>query len=221
MLALDLFCGGGGAARGMIAAGFEVVGIDIADHRKSYPGHFIRADALKPPMRLEDFDFVWASPPCQRFSVLTNNRPALAATLPDLMEPTRLLLASHKWTAMENVVGAPMRADLLLTGPQVGLERLRRQRAFELSFMCMAPSPRPIPTIAEGLVTATKGHGLNASQRRLAAMAGMGDKRSFTKAEMAEAMGLPESLTQAEIGEAVPPAYAEFIAREAIRQMQN
>ena len=32
-------------------------------------------------------------------------------------------------------------------------------------------------------------------------------------------MGLPESMTRAEISEAVPPAYAECIAREALRQM--
>lgn len=45
--ALDLFCGGGGAARGLIAAGFDV-GIDH-DLRcgKHYPGQFIQADLAK------------------------------------------------------------------------------------------------------------------------------------------------------------------------------
>ena len=43
LLALDLFCGGGGACIGMQWAGFEVVGIDIKPHR-NYPGHFIQAD---------------------------------------------------------------------------------------------------------------------------------------------------------------------------------
>ena len=33
-LALDLFCGGGGACIGMQQAGFEVVGIDIKPHTK-------------------------------------------------------------------------------------------------------------------------------------------------------------------------------------------
>ena len=44
-LALDLFCGGGGAAAGLQAAGFEVVGLDINPTcAKYYPGHFIQAD---------------------------------------------------------------------------------------------------------------------------------------------------------------------------------
>ena len=43
LLALDLFCGGGGACIGMQQAGFEVVGVDIKPH-KNYPGHFIQAD---------------------------------------------------------------------------------------------------------------------------------------------------------------------------------
>ena len=41
--ALDLYYRGGGAAVGLIAAGFEVVGIDNKDHSKNYPGEFILA----------------------------------------------------------------------------------------------------------------------------------------------------------------------------------
>ena len=43
----------------------------------------------------------------------------------------------------------------------------------------------------------------------------------FLKHQMAGAMGLPMSMTVREIGEAVPPAaYAEIIAREALRQIR-
>ena len=72
--ALDLFCGGGGAGLGLSQAGFKtVVGIDRSDHASSYehaPGmKFLQADiqAITPEF-LKQFDFVWASPPCQAHS---------------------------------------------------------------------------------------------------------------------------------------------------------
>lgn len=42
MRVLDLFCGGGGAARGYLAADVNVVvtGVDIKNHSFAYPGAF-------------------------------------------------------------------------------------------------------------------------------------------------------------------------------------
>ena len=42
---------------------------------------------------------------------------------------------------------------------------------------------------------------------------------SQNEGDGAAAMELPESMTRAEVGEVVSPAYAEFVAREALRQM--
>ena len=72
MKALDLFCCGGGAAEGLMRAGFEVVGIDKDDHSESYPGTFIQGDIHNLPVNPMDFDLVWASPPCQKFSTMTS-----------------------------------------------------------------------------------------------------------------------------------------------------
>jgi DNA adenine methylase len=46
-LCLDLCCGKGGWAKGFIAEGWQVVGVDLLDFSEVYPGEFIQADLLK------------------------------------------------------------------------------------------------------------------------------------------------------------------------------
>jgi DNA (cytosine-5)-methyltransferase 1 len=89
--ALDLFCGAGGASMGLHRAGFEVVGID---HRQQprYPFTFIQADALRPPVRLEDFALIWASPPCQGYSRLRHLPWLRDREYPLLIDPVRDML---------------------------------------------------------------------------------------------------------------------------------
>lgn len=64
---IDLFCGMGGWAKGLIDAGHNVTGYDIMDFSAVYPGKFIQVDLLT----FNDFphvDVVVASPPCTEFS---------------------------------------------------------------------------------------------------------------------------------------------------------
>ena len=73
MKALDLFCGAGGASKGLAYAGFitSIVGVDIHP-QKHYPYRFMELDALMLSIHfLRTFDLIWASPPCQKFSVMT------------------------------------------------------------------------------------------------------------------------------------------------------
>jgi len=68
-LALDMCCGLGGWAAGLISAGWNVVGVDIGDFEAYYPGRFIRADLLSwEEWRTMPIRLAVASPPCEEFS---------------------------------------------------------------------------------------------------------------------------------------------------------
>jgi hypothetical protein len=133
MKLLDLFCGAGGAGYGYHLAGFDVVGVDIEPMR-DYPFEFHQSDALEYlKLHGHEFDFIHASPPCQAYSkmqLVHKNKDEH----PDLVAPTReLLLQIGKPFVIENVIGAPLRLDLMLCGTMFGLP-IVRHRIFELSF---------------------------------------------------------------------------------------
>jgi DNA (cytosine-5)-methyltransferase 1 len=216
--ALDLFCGAGGASDGLAAAGFSVTGVDIRPQPR-YPYRFILADAVSLAIDLTQFDFIWASPPCQRYSVASMSRPGYhPGNYPDLIDPIRRKLASHPWTAIENVPLAPLRPDVVLTGPSVGLTRIERRRIFELSFPMLGPAAPRLPRSAW-----TKGEAITVTKSLCSTSHYYPRKRAgksgrVSPREACEAMGIMRRMTAAEVGEAVPPAYAELIAREARRQ---
>ena len=229
-LALDLFCGGGGACLGMMQAGFEVVGVDIKAH-KNYPGTFIKSDVFSLPIDLRDFDIIWASPPCQRFSPSTNFQTAhmteeeIAERYPDPIPPTQALLAGHPFSVIENVPNAAkrscLRPDVVLTGRSMDLPRIDRKRIFETSFYMLYPEPILAPRAdwERGYMCCITTSLSASSHFYPRKRAGLPGKVPVWEAN--EVMGIPEGfrLTGKEIGEAVPPPYAKFIATEALKQI--
>ena len=219
MKALDLFCGGGGAALGMSWAGFdEIVGIDIKPH-PNYPFNFIQADIHQLPVNPFDFDFVWASPPCQKFSIGTSSRsPNVRDKLPNLLPITRELLKGHPYSCIENVPQAPMRNDLTLWGQQVGLETLKRKRIFELSFW-MWNLPKPNFKLGTYLTITSSMGSSGMFYRRKAE----GKPGTLHPVEYKHAMGIPicAKMSRVEVGEAVAPPMAEYIAKHAIQQIRS
>ena len=219
-LALDLYCGGGGVAEGLIAAGWRVVGVDRNRNcGKYYPGEFVHADVLDSCVDIGAFDFVWASPPCQRFSKATPVE--LRDRHPDLIDVTRKLLDGHELTCIENVPNAPIRSDLILNGPTVGLNRIVRERHFELSFPLafrLGQPPLKHTTKADWqsgrMVSITKS--LSARSHYYPRKA-LGLRGRVSRDEAAEVMGYTGPMTGEMIGESIPPRYSQIIGEAALQ----
>jgi DNA (cytosine-5)-methyltransferase 1 len=212
---LDLFCGAGGAAMGLHRAwpDAEIVGVDIAQ-QKHYPFEFVKHDALELNMDWKkEFDFIWASPPCQAYSAASNIRKAQGYKFRDLIGDTRLLLnGTGKPYVIENVPGSTLGVAICLCGLSFGLPLLRH-RYFETSFPCLAP---PHIRHAKGMCMrgeafTVTGHtgGARKNTRNLDG----GRYPLATAPQARRAMGI-DWMTRIEISQAVPPAYSEFIARQ-------
>jgi DNA (cytosine-5)-methyltransferase 1 len=203
--ALDLFCGAGGATKGLQRAGFHVTGVDIKPQPRYVGDEFHQADAMTFP--LDGFDFIWASPPCQQFTPLR----ALQnwKEYPDLVDPVRRRISAASLAyCIENVPGAPLQYWITLCGCMFGL-RTYRARRFELSWLASQP-----PHGDHSVRTSTK-------KRRMDFDAGMhisitGDVGSWLGPAC---MGI-DWMTGNELSQAIPPAYSEFIGKQAIQFLE-
>lgn len=154
MRLLDLFCGGGGAGMGYHLAGFEVVGVDIANTVKTYPFEFHKADALTYLAEHgHEFDAVHASPPCQSNTRAKHLRDAqgkeLQAHGADMLPQTRAALQNLGVPfVIENVPGSSIHPEILLCGSmfpelsvqdETGRRWLKRHRLFESNVHLTTP----------------------------------------------------------------------------------
>lgn len=205
MRVLDLFCGAGGAAMGLHWAwpDAEIVGVDIKPQPR-YPFKFVQGDVLDhfdaASAHLCGFDFVWASPPCQRYSCVTpkGNRD----NHPDLIGVTQAaLMRSEVPFVIENVFGArhKLRNWKMLCGTMFGLD-CRRHRVFETNFAWNLPDRQCDHSVPPLLVTTA-----GANSRKIGNFKSVKNAVRAYDIDWMDGNGLKE---------AIPPAYSHFIARQ-------
>lgn len=202
---LDLYCGAGGAAMGLHRAfpRARIVGVDIVKQPR-YPFEFIQGDALT--FSYDGYNFIWASPPCQRYSNgAKQNRTTHKH--PDLIARTRERLQETDayWT-IENIYTArqELRSPIMLCGEMFGLG-VFRHRLFESNFYPMPPPHQPHHgKIGDGKMNIVTGHPGGSSKRD--------NFKNGGTTEWRLAMGI-DWMTGKELAEAIPPAYSEWIGR--------
>lgn len=208
MKLLDLFCCEGGAGTGYRRAGFEVVGVD-KEPQPRYPFTFAQGDALEYiKAHGHEFDAIHASPPCQRYSILTPT--GFKENHPDLIAAVRTALKkSGKPFIIENVPGARFELEhpFRLCGTMFGL-KVQRHRYFEAPWwtqhLLLSCNHSEYPIVVSG------------TTRRLT----NGKRRENLASECRAAMETPW-MSRHGLDEAIPPAYTEFIGRELMKHLRG
>ncbi len=207
MMVLDLYCGAGGASMGIVQAGHTVKGIDLYEQLE-YPFEFYRDNAIDymyyliESDQIDFYDAIFASPPCQRYSYATTQWKNEGRDYPDLISQTREVLEkTGKPFVIENVVGSPLRKDLVLCGQMFNLN-VRRHRVFEIHGfeVPQIKHEKHIGRVGDGRVVSVFGHG--------------GGKRyNHCSSDIniwREAMGI-DWMSRKTITQAIPPAYTKYI----------
>ena len=204
---LDLYCGAGGATAGYQRAGFKVVGVD----KKAQPHYcgddFIQEDAFDYLAKnWWKFDAIHASPPCQRYSMMTRASGTME-NHPDHIAKLRAWLQFYdKPYIIENVPRAPMKKPVELCGLMFD-KMLYRHRLFETNFKVKTPMH---PWHRHKAVEPSKWEpGL--------VMSVVGNCSPISHAK--EVMDIDWMIAD-ELSQAIPPYYTEYIG-DALRRYLN
>ena len=190
-------------------AGFDVTGVDIVDQPK-YPFRFIKADALEVP--LDGYDLIHASPPCQRYSLLSESD-----WWPDSVPPIReRLIASGIPYIIENVENAPLRNPITLCGTSFPGVAVIRHRCFESSMPLVGLPCRPHPNVW----THDKRRKHYGTMDQATSFVMVNGGGNATIANKRRAMRI-WWMGHREINESIPPAFTHYVGIQARKYLEH
>jgi len=221
---LDLCCCEGGAAMGYYRAAkklgvnIEIIGVDNKDFNDYYPFTFVKGDAVEYLNEYCNyFDFIHASPPCQRYSCSTARWRADGKEYNDCLSTIRSMLQKQSTPAViENVPGSPLRKDVVLRGDMFGL-RVLKKRVFELQnwFTLHPEIPAKRGSVKAGDYAQVAGKG----QLTTTGGSRFKVKGDSVKEVWSNAMGI-DWMTRDGLAQAIPPDYTEYLGKILFHQKQ-
>lgn len=225
-LLLDLFCGGGGCAKGYMDAGFYVIGVDIVPQPHYVGNEFYQEDAPSVldqflagqpwhGYHLSDFAVIHASPVCKSYSWLNGagkDHPRLILTVKERLRRTGL-----PWV-IENVMGAAesMPGALMLCGSMFGLA-VERHRLFESNIMWFAPGPCRHSNGCIGVY----GHSIWDESQMECRRADGRNRPATVPVQVGRAAMDIDWMSMKELSQAIPPAYTRWIGQFLIEQVER
>ena len=134
MKILDLFCGRGFVSE-ILHKCFpesDITGVDLI-YQNDYKFNFIHSDFRN--INIEKYNFIWASPPCQKYSKRTPIN--MRERYPDLIYEIREKISCSNYI-IENVPGSPLNNPIKLNGYMFN-SCLYRSRWFESNMKIKQP----------------------------------------------------------------------------------
>lgn len=174
-LAIDLFCGLGGWAEGLLAEGWDVIGFDIERHEYGehrYPGQLVIQDVLTlHGSQFRDADLIVASPPCQFFSYTAmpwSRAKKLAAEVradPVRLEKELALFKACFRIQREACEAAGRHIPLIVENVRGAIPWVGRSRAAFGSYHLWGDVPALMPVMHEGFKGFRDFHDCEAARR--------------------------------------------------------
>jgi len=212
VVVIDLYSGRGGVGQALDALGFQHIGVDIEDYSDDYSGDFVQGDASDVEWLLDALEFylteyetviLWMSPPCLRYTPLTQINAArydwdegeIEERYPgfeelnvreviDAIDPDHYIV--------ENVPRCPKLEDpTRVNGLAFGLP-FDLERHFETSYL----APHAVETGQPDLTLSTRDNYNNTTYQRQ---------------ELAEAKGVPTDWPEQSVHSTIPREYVQYL----------